>query len=76
MARGHREHVDGVVPADLEGTQQRGGGTRDLPRVAVLDVEQQKRGGDENQACGRAGEVDCGRKKLEPAGERKRCSFN
>jgi len=59
--RGHREHVDGVVPADLEGTQQRGGGTRDLPRAAVLDVEQQKRGGDENQACGRAGEVDCGR---------------
>ena len=63
--------MDGVVPADLEGTQQRGGGARDLPRAAVLDVEQQKRGGDENQACGRAGEVDCGRKKLEPAGERK-----
>ena len=53
--------MDGVVPADLEGTQQRGGGARDLPRAAALDVEQQKRGGDKNQACGRAGEVDCGR---------------
>ena len=40
MTRGHREHVDGGVPADLEGTQQRGGGARDLPRVAALDVEQ------------------------------------